>query len=247
MEKKKGGKNKNEKAEKPKKATEVKAATTEAPANPNKKRKWADIQRERVQAKALAAASALASSATQTEAANTKKEEKKEKKKEKEDSATPSSSAAATPEEASKSPAGGDEKNQKKKKKRKRKKQKKQPTKTGPDGEVIQKETKDEASLTYLKLWDTDRSQWKFRKLLQTHLLTIAYDESKVSREYWAMFVRYILAVQGKARQQTLEGAKRIVAEGVRVTENEEEAKLATTRRNRAKTLIKAMTSARPE
>ncbi len=69
------------------------------------------------------------------------------------------------------------------------------------------------------------------------------------------MFVRYILAVQGKARQvrlsylarpspgpfvllhsppppalgqnqQTLEGAKRIVAEGVRVTENEEEAKL---------------------
>lgn len=145
MEKKKGGKNKNEKAaEKPKKATtEVKAAATTdvAPANPNKKRKWADIQRERVQAKAAAAASALASSATQKEAANTgKKEEKKEKKeKKKEDSATPSSSAAATPEAASKSPAGGDdEKNQKKKKKRKRKKQKKQPTKTGPDGEVIQ-------------------------------------------------------------------------------------------------------------
>jgi hypothetical protein len=158
---------------------------------------------------------------------------------------------------------------------------------------------KDAASLVYLKLWETDRAQWKFRKLIQAHLLHIAYDQNKVpharprslgqcptltsrscalflsfiacarvaccccqvSREYWGMFVRYILAVKGGARQvsptialssdrtsaprrscsrlsrltltallrsraqKILDGAKRIVAEGVRITEDEEEAK----------------------
>jgi hypothetical protein len=46
-----------------------------------------------------------------------------------------------------------------------------------------------------LKLWDTDRSQWKFRKLLQTHLLTIAYDESKVQLEFRSAQPRDIIGI----------------------------------------------------
>jgi hypothetical protein len=96
-------------------------------------------------------------------------------------------------------------------------------------------------SIEYLKLWESDQEKWKFRKNLQNHLFKIWDDDTKLPKESWGIFVRYVLAVKGSARQTLLEAAKKRLAGGVCVTENDEERKKASTRRKRAKTLIRAL------
>jgi WKF domain len=56
------------------------------------------------------------------------------------------------------------------------------------------------AALAYVKLWDTDRSAWKFNKVRQNFLLKWALDPEVVGKGDFPTVVKYFTPLQGGAK-----------------------------------------------
>ena len=70
-------------------------------------------------------------------------------------------------------------------------------------------------AVEYLRLWDVDRSSWKFKKNRQVWLLQNMFHPSSVSRDTFKILLRYLEGMKGTARMTTLKQAQGILEEGV--------------------------------
>ena len=70
-------------------------------------------------------------------------------------------------------------------------------------------------AVEYLRLWDVDRSSWKFKKNRQVWLLQNMFHPSSVSRDTFKILLRYLEGMKGAARMTTLKQAQGILEEGV--------------------------------
>jgi hypothetical protein len=70
-------------------------------------------------------------------------------------------------------------------------------------------------AVEYLRLWEEDRSNWKFKKHRQVWLLQNMFHPSSVGRDSFKILLRYLEGMKGAARQTTLKQAQAILEEGV--------------------------------
>ncbi|KAI9031548.1 hypothetical protein CLU79DRAFT_729064 [Phycomyces nitens] len=95
----------------------------------------------------------------------------------------------------------------------KKKKPKKPKAPKAPKAPKEQKEEslgKKEESLVYLRLFCSDRSLWKFRKVQQIWLLQHIYDTDQINDDDFKLLVEYIKDLQGMARKNLLVEAQKI-------------------------------------
>ncbi|XP_001640503.2 DEAD-box ATP-dependent RNA helicase 42 [Nematostella vectensis] len=67
------------------------------------------------------------------------------------------------------------------------------------------------AALSYLKMWNSNRKQWSFKKVRQVWLLKHMYDPSKVPEDDFDVLLEYLGGLQGFSRQTTIERAEKLV------------------------------------
>ena len=72
-----------------------------------------------------------------------------------------------------------------------------------------------DAAAEYLRVWDTDRAAWKFKKNRQTWLLKNMWHPGMVRGPSFVVLLRYLEGLKGAARQKTLEQAQKILDEGL--------------------------------
>ncbi|GFS24484.1 chromosome 7 open reading frame 50 [Elysia marginata] len=108
----------------------------------------------------------------------------------------------------------------KKKQKKKEKKNKdKQSTPVNQPENEATRTSPDDGALTYLRLWQSDRSAWKFNKRLQIRLIHNMYAREKLTDEDFEIFLLYLDGLQGKSREKTKEEAEKIVTDDTQVTD----------------------------
>ena len=72
-----------------------------------------------------------------------------------------------------------------------------------------------DAAAEYLRVWDTDRAAWKFKKNRQTWLLKNMWHPGMVRGPSFVVLLRYLEGLKGAARQKTLEQAQKMLDEGL--------------------------------
>lgn len=70
------------------------------------------------------------------------------------------------------------------------------------------------AATDYLKTWSNDKASWKFQKVRQVWLLQNLYDQSKVSASDFSILLLYLENLKGKAKDETLSKASKILEAG---------------------------------
>ncbi|KAM4715972.1 protein cholesin isoform 1-T3 [Anableps anableps] len=71
-------------------------------------------------------------------------------------------------------------------------------------------------ALEYLTCWAERRSEWKFQKIRQTWLLQHMFDSEKVSDDTFAVLLRYLDGLFGRAKETTVQKALMLVEESGR-------------------------------
>ena len=66
-------------------------------------------------------------------------------------------------------------------------------------------------ALRYLRLWKEDRDSWKFQKIRQSFLLKYTFNPFRLPKPDFKIFLEYIVALKGAARDRLLEEARAIV------------------------------------
>eukprot|EP00730_Choanoeca_flexa_P011137 TRINITY_DN23854_c0_g1_i2.p1 TRINITY_DN23854_c0_g1~~TRINITY_DN23854_c0_g1_i2.p1 ORF type:complete len:158 (+),score=43.75 TRINITY_DN23854_c0_g1_i2:96-569(+) len=95
----------------------------------------------------------------------------------------------------------------------KAKKAKKQDGDVVETAEVMLKDRKGHhAAISYLRLWATDRDNWKFQKVRQTYLLQEWQNPYLVVKNDFKMLVKYLDGLKGIARATTLSQARKYLA-----------------------------------
>jgi len=95
--------------------------------------------------------------------------------------------------------------------KTKRKKGKKKDAEGAEDESVHETKGMNKA-LAYLKLWKTDKPNWKFEKCRQIWLIHNAYDHKRISEENFPDLLEYMQSIKGGMKTGLLEAAKAILA-----------------------------------
>ena len=90
---------------------------------------------------------------------------------------------------------------------KKKKKKKKRASNTSPNKSAEDPDGKTrlmKGAISYLQLWDCERSHWKFEKLKQVFLLKHALDPQVISDSHFELLLRYVASIRGHARKTTL-------------------------------------------
>ena len=59
-------------------------------------------------------------------------------------------------------------------------------------------------ALRYLKLWHTNKEEWKFEKCRQIWLLQNCYNSTKIPKDDFKLLLKYMKTIQGKMRHLAL-------------------------------------------
>jgi len=96
-----------------------------------------------------------------------------------------------------------------------------------------------ERAIEYLMQWKNDRSNWKFKKIIQLWLIKNTYDSAKVSKEHFKILVEYLQTIGGKSRDIIIQSANTIVSEFSASDEEQQKLNLSQTNKyQRARTII---------
>ena len=104
-----------------------------------------------------------------------------------------------------------------------------------------------EAALAYLRQFYNAREHWKFQKLRQVFLLRYIYDADVIGKEEFEMLLSYLEGLEGRARANVLEEAKKLLDEGLTTKDaisatmrGEEDEEFQRQKRQRMVTLLRA-------